>query len=79
MRLIDADELGKLVWMGGRGNGKFYFLTVIRKIINAAPTVEAIPIEWIEKYGKQNWFDYGTQYNAITCMLKAWKEEEKKQ
>lgn len=40
------------------------------------PTVEAIPIEWIKQYGKENCFDFGTQFNAITCMLKAWEERK---
>lgn len=43
--------------------------------INHAPTVDAIPISWIEQYVEENWFDYGTQYNAITEMLKAWERE----
>lgn len=37
---------------------------------------DAIPIEWIKQYGEQNWFDYGTHHNAITCMLKAWEERK---
>ena len=44
-------------------------------LLKNMPTVEAIPIEWIEQYGKENWYDFGTQYNAITEMLKAWREK----
>ena len=72
-KLIDVDNI-EIVQIA-RGNGKTLFAEMFKKIINAAPTVEAIPIKWIEQYGKNNWFDYGTQHNAITCMLKAWKEE----
>ena len=43
--------------------------------VRYATEVEAIPISWIEQYGEENWFDYGTQYNAITEMLKAWERE----
>lgn len=49
-----------------------------RKALNIAVEVlqtEAIPVEWIEQYGQANWYDFGTQYNAITEMLKAWGEK----
>ncbi len=73
MRLINADNI---TWTGGRGNGKSLFADMFKKIIEAAPTVEAIPIDWIKKHGEENYFDYGTQYNAITCMLEAWAERK---
>lgn len=40
------------------------------------PTVDAIPVEWIEQYGRANWYDFGTKYNAITRMLEEWKRKE---
>ena len=43
--------------------------------IKQAPKVLSIPVEWIEQYGQANWYDFGTQYNAITEMLKAWREK----
>lgn len=43
--------------------------------IKQAPKVLSIPVEWIEQYGERNFFDYGTQYNAITQMLGAWEKE----
>lgn len=43
--------------------------------IDHAPTVDAIPVKWIEQYGRENWYDFGTQYNAITEMLKAWRKK----
>lgn len=46
--------------------------------IKKAPEVEAIPIEWIEQYGRENWYDFGTQYNAITEMLKAWRKKNER-
>lgn len=55
-----------------------YLSGTYRKALNVAIEVlktEAIPIAWIEQYGAKNWFDFGTQYNAITEMLKAWREE----
>lgn len=50
-------------------------LTEVRDKVRAIPEVEAIPIEWIEQYGRENWYDFGTQHNAITEMLKAWRKK----
>ncbi len=50
-------------------------LDMVEACVRYATEVEAIPISWIEQYGEENWFDYGTQYNAITEMLKAWERE----
>lgn len=43
--------------------------------IKKSPAIDAIPIEWIEQYGEENWYDFGTQHNAITEMLKAWRKK----
>ena len=66
-RLIDADKLPNI-----------YTATHQEMIMSfeEAPTVDAIPVEWIEQYGKANWYDFGTQYNAITKMLEEWKRNE---
>ena len=70
MRLIDADELLAKV-------NKIKYLRKLRAkmLCDECREVEAIPIEWIEKYNNENWFDTGTQYNAVTCMLDQWREE----
>lgn len=83
MRLIDADALdremyrksfevddGRNVW----NSGLWIRYKIYEEAIRDAPTVDAIPVKWIEHYGRENWFDFGTQYNAITEMLKAWAE-----
>lgn len=44
--------------------------------IDSEPTFDAIPVAWIEQYGKANWYDFGTQYNAITEMLEEWERKE---
>lgn len=58
-------------WLNGMDEGFAHSVNVIELI----DTVEAIPIEWIEQYGRENWYDFGTQYNAITEMLKAWRDK----
>lgn len=58
MRLIDADKLelkhyvqGGDVLLGYAGTIPLYrYVDVIKEDINNAPTVEAIPIEWLRKY-----------------------------
>lgn len=52
-----------------------FFIMHIRNMMKHAQETKAIPIEWIERYGKENWLDYGTEYNAITEMLKEWEKE----
>lgn len=44
--------------------------------IDSQPTVDAIPVEWIKQYVEANWYDFGTQYNAITKMLEEWERKE---
>lgn len=73
MRLIDADKLNIYDVSPAYGT---CVMGVTEEDIEFEPTVEAIPIEWIKQYGKENCFDFGTQFNAITCMLKAWEERK---
>ena len=88
MRLIEADAVYKILesceirkatignpltdWEYGYNCG----IERAESEIECAPTVEAIPVAWIEQYGKANWYDFGTQYNAITKMLEEWKRKE---
>lgn len=73
MRLIDADKLNIYDVSPAYGT---CVMGITEEDIELAPTVEAIPVEWIKQYGERNWLDYGTPYNAITCMLKAWEERK---
>lgn len=52
MRLIDANKLQDYFW---DNRSKLFQSKDCRIAIDKAPTVEAIPIEWIEKYIKQNY------------------------
>lgn len=67
MRLIDADELERKVrWYGGNTAG----LLPQYELINA-PTVKAIPIEWIERKLAEHWYvDYD-----IRELLEDWEKE----
>ena len=77
MRLIDADELERDLselykdagWLPSEVH--FSLNDVISN--NWGRTVEAVPVEWIEKYGEENWVENGTQY--LIEMLKDWRWE----
>lgn len=86
MRLIDADELkddgANYEWAQVMDHGFAYkeHRFVNRKQIDDAPTIEAIPIEWIEKYmDKVDVEDYGMVYllprGPFKKMLKDWEKE----
>lgn len=70
MRLIDADKL-KQKDMNGDVVDIFGVLE--------APTVEAIPIEWLEKrvdmLKERNYHSYQVLMPALIEMLQAWRKE----
>lgn len=77
MRLIDADALKKELAISGSCNNCAYEgifgcredirVADVCYYIRVAPTVEAIPVEWIEKYEK-----YDDLAASIYRMLEAW-------
>lgn len=68
MRLIDADALPKYT-------GYALSADEVARAVETAPTIEAIPLEWIEKqkagcvYGSISWI-------ALEALLKTWREEK---
>ena len=72
MRLIDADAIEHCLVIGGRRHGKAIISEIIRRAIQTAPTVNAIPMEWIEKWEEKN------PYAELGDMLNDWKDESKK-
>ena len=69
MRLIDADELKvNCVCLNA--------FCVDGRTIENAPTVKAIPIEWIEKWFSQFYGEQGLEWNRCKrFMLKDWEKE----
>jgi hypothetical protein len=45
------------------------------KIINSLPTIEAIPIEWIEKQ-KSDFVAFSTPWVILEALLETWEEEK---
>ena len=65
MRLIDADKLELKHYLQG-GNAivgyagtipLYHYVSVIKEDINNAPTVDAIPVQWLKKQVKEGWYD----------------------
>ena len=72
MRLIDADELKvNCVCLNA--------FCVDGRTIENAPTVKAIPIEWIEKWvdmlKERNYHSYQVLMPALIEMLEGWEKE----
>lgn len=81
MRAIDADDFLKqsteLYEHAGWDEREVHFsLADLRCNLEMMPTVEAIPVEWIEKFGNENFYDWDTEFNAISVMLDAWRKEK---
>lgn len=85
MRLIDADKLelkhyiqrvsDKVIRYNGT-QPEYANYDILAHDIANAPTVKAIPIEWIEKYKRvRGWEVTVTTQNAIDNMLNAWEKE----
>lgn len=78
MRLIDADEIIKKTY-GVVIEDMFHMDETVdvisRKDIDNAPTIEAIPIEWIRHYKSIYGLTYSTLTNLLGTMIKDWEKE----
>ena len=79
MRLIDADGLPRF------GNRKGL---VHSADVDNAPTIEAIPIRWLKRWGATNWTSYGTVNEIlfevhfkpiILWAIEDWEKEQSKE
>lgn len=82
MRLIDADELkddgANYEWAQVMDHGFAYkeHRFVNRKQIDDAPTIEAIPVWWIDSYCTDCSIDLrNNDAKAIIKLVKDWREE----
>lgn len=44
--------------------------------IECAPTVDAVPVEWIERYDEEEWMESGTPHTSVTKLLEVWHERK---
>ena len=80
MRLIDADELR---WTSLQdGFGRINTCIVFESDINAMPTIDAIPIEFIEKYAQLSddavalfGVPIGVLKNVYRSLIDEWRKE----
>ncbi len=84
MRLIDADKLETTAVLGVQlqhADSRYYYFYE-EETIQKAPTVKAIPIEWIEMFLEVNYpieSPYGTKayfHDFMKGMIKEWKNFE---
>lgn len=72
MRLIDSEELEKALV------GILPYKYVTERVVKAMPTIEAIPIEWlnkvIEHYRENGWHD---DAEDLELLINDWREEQK--
>ena len=69
MRLIDKDLLHKAL----KNTFKEYTHSILASCVENMPTVEAIPIEWMRQWEKENWeieCNYG-----IDMMIEEWEKQ----
>lgn len=81
MRLIDADALlvkqTNIAKTFARSDAQKSLMGRVMYNTEHAPTVDAIPVEWLEKqadYARSEW-DYDT-CEGIRIVLKAWQKEQ---
>lgn len=59
MRLIDADKIEFVLPRTLTEEEKNTYSLVIKKAFENAPTVDAIPIRWLKRWGATNFAEYG--------------------
>lgn len=71
MRLIDADKLLEPGYTD-MFDAPIRFAMVSRYAIETAPTVKAIPVEWIEEWG---WKNGMSESMSLRVMIDDWEKE----
>lgn len=76
-RLIDANKAGAELacYHSPTGIVDEALYEFASDIINEAPTVEAIPIEWIRHYKSIYGLTYSTLFNLLETMIDDWEKE----
>lgn len=77
MRLIDADALKtKIEQSDGEGTIARYCKRVLaERLDNDAPTIDAIPVEWIMKWSNKRYRETHRDV-SIVDVLEAWQKEQ---
>lgn len=50
MRLIDANAVEKITWQDPSYTDPLNVLTEVREKVRALPTIDAVPVEWLQAH-----------------------------
>lgn len=83
-RLIDADALKEKIEFHptsvsvcmtvAEAKGQTYFKNRCLEDIDNAPTINAIPVEWLRQYAPEKWSIY--MEAAVEIIIEAWQKEQ---
>ena len=78
MRLIDADALNKELQrrVGSPTDDKLYEANLV---IIEAPTIDAIPVEWLKAHKTISIEDWGEEPVTVGAALMIWQKEQEAQ
>lgn len=94
MRLIDADALAKkccigieefgtcekcLEYYARKGGDRICYLEYPGEDVRNAPTIDAIPVEWLEAHETEYIDDWGYEPVSIGMALNMWQKEQEAQ
>ena len=84
MRLIDADALKQGFELSDFDGDSFENIDNACRIVNSYPTIDAIPVEWLEEHTYENISDsdgniYGRRSMTISEALSMWQKEQEAQ
>ena len=76
MRIIDADALREKCgeWYTEEGTEEG-FIGTLKGLLDAAPTIDAIPVEWLEEHDSEG-NEYGRRYISVVEALSMWQQEQ---
>lgn len=81
MRLINAEEFEVISWnaqgqLGDYARGYDDGVQYMAEKIDHAPTIDAIPVEWLKAQNNSTEYYKTIQGQAVELILKLWKNEQ---
>lgn len=76
MRPIDADAMYKRYCVDASGLDGIYDTTDLPDMLAEMPTIDAIPVEWLNKRKTEYLNDWGENPVTVEQALKMWQKEQ---
>ena len=85
MRIIDADALKEEIVAGKEHVAKHqdptislltYVIDGFSALVDKKPTIDAIPVEWLEAHSREYYEDWGEEPITVENVLKMWQKEQ---